>query len=826
MLILFIAVTSSWAGAFVASSCSDQCASVCKCKVTENGCEVRCIGQNLRKIPSPLPKLATLLDLSDNIMTSLPAMGFSKLKKLRILRIDNNRLQRLHPDCFRGLTYLQELSLENNELELVITTFAPYLFTDLVRLKRLKLRMNKQFYGDYLDKSVPKLRSLESLYIVGFSGKIFGHLYRRLKYLNYVSFSSVNKPSLMEVIPEQAFQNLPYLKYLNLSYCRVKDIHKNTFSYLPSLTVLDLSYNRNMTFLGLRQALYGLRNISTLQFLNISAIHEIFGLGTEFKIEDVENLKTTSLKSLHLDSNKLEFFQAGALTMLPSTLQYLSLRDNRLTLGWYVIEIYHLPNIRVIDFSFKLNHYNLLNIYYSKNSISNDINLYNNSKMSLEVILFSDCYIKYPLPYFNPRFSSVVRYINASGNMFCPWQGPIKGLEKMILLDLSNNMCRTVSNIFFSFFASLRTLYINDNLLGISKNMDGFNVVFQNLTKLESLTLSNNRIANISKFSLINQVNMSYLDLSDNLLQTFSIRIGNMRNLGMLDLSNNFLESLSAETYKEIENISLTQNITVNLMRNKLKCSCYYMNFLKWMLMTKQSKKINLIYEKCIFANGTSTSLKGDYLERVVQHLDKSCSSILSLILPASILMFVLIICLVGGFIYRYRWNLRYFYYMMKARYSFQNEKAENFVFDAFVSYSEDEGEFVINKMIPELEEHGNLHLNIHHRDFVPGRKIVENILSAIQQSRYCLVLLSSGFLKSQWCMYEFSMAKMETVYAERDMVVVIMLEEVDTESIPLELMHHLKTKSYIEYPTRDEQGQQLFWNNMRDLLQGKAERI
>lgn len=73
--------------------------------------------------------------------------------------------------------------------------------------------------------------------------------------------------------------------------------------------------------------------------------------------------------------------------------------------------------------------------------------------------------------------------------------------------------------------------------------------------------------------------------------------------------------------------------------------------------------------------------------------------------------------------------------------------------------------------------------------------------------------------------MYEFSMAKMETVYAERDMVVVIMLEEVNTKSIPLELMHHLKTKSYIEYPTRDEQGQQLFWNNMRDLLQGKAER-
>ena len=68
-------------------------------------------------------------------------------------------------------------------------------------------------------------------------------------------------------------------------------------------------------------------------------------------------------------------------------------------------------------------------------------------------------------------------------------------------------------------------------------------------------------------------------------------------------------------------------------------------------------------------------------------------------------------------------------------------------------------------------------------------------------------------------------MAKMEMLYAKRDMVVVIMLEELDTKEIPLELLHHLKTKSYIKYPAGDENSQQLFWNHIRDRFQRIDER-
>ena len=740
VLFLCMILTFSWLEACVASNCTEECNKVCKCIKTHNGCNVACINQKIKKIPSNLPRETSILDLSHNQLRRIPRMAFTKVRDVIILRIDYNLLEDLDPDSFRGLTYLQELSMEHNNLTLKSKIFHAYLFDDLVRLKTLKLRGNNLFGGNYLDDSIPKIPSLESLYIVGFSQKVFGSNYLKLKRLTYLSFSDENKSSLMKVIPSLAFKNLPRLKYLNMSSCRIKRIYPGTFTYLKSLIHLDLSYNRNMTFGRLRNALYGLRNISTLETLNISALHQVFGLGTEFTIEDAINLENTSLKTLQMNSNKLELFQSGALRHFPHTLEYLSIKDNRLTFGWYLFEIYQLPNIRLIDSSFKSGAHHLpvmdLSIL-SKNNLSSS-----KYPITLETLLFRECYLKYPIPYFNLRTLSNIKYINGSGNMFCPWEGPIIGLENMTWLDLSNNMCQEVSDGFFSGFSSLRKLYIHDNLLGISKNSRGFETLFQNLTKLESLRLSNNHIINMSEFSLRNQVNMKYLDLSRNLFQSFFVRLGHMRNLRFLDLSNNYIKYLAPKICEDIENISLRQNITVNLMINQLTCSCHHIRFFKWLQKMKNSS-VHLMYDECTLSNGSSISLKGNSLEKVVHYLNRSCYSILSLIFTATILTIVLIILLIGVLIYRYRWNLRYFYYMMKEKYSKLTETAENFAFDVFVSYAEEDSMFVSNEMVKELEEQCDLRLNIHHRDFVPGRKIVENILSAIQQSRLCFVLLS-----------------------------------------------------------------------------------
>ena len=59
----------------------------------------------------------TLLDLSSNRLSSLPAKVFQAQAKLRVLRLSENSLPSLLPQTFAGLHRLTHLSLHGNQLE-------------------------------------------------------------------------------------------------------------------------------------------------------------------------------------------------------------------------------------------------------------------------------------------------------------------------------------------------------------------------------------------------------------------------------------------------------------------------------------------------------------------------------------------------------------------------------------------------------------------------------------------------------------------------------------------------------------------------------------
>uniref|UniRef100_A0A0L8FLX6 Uncharacterized protein n=1 Tax=Octopus bimaculoides TaxID=37653 RepID=A0A0L8FLX6_OCTBM len=72
------------------------------------------------------------------------------------------------------------------------------------------------------------------------------------------------------------------------------------------------------------------------------------------------------------------------------------------------------------------------------------------------------------------------------------------------------------------------------------------------------------------------------------------------------------------------------------------------------------------------------------------------------------------------------------------------------------------------------------------------------------------------SFLSSEWCMFEYNMAKMECVHAERDLVIVIMLEELPVDVLPLQLKHQVKMQSYICFPTENATTSDVFWKNLK----------
>ena len=73
-----------------------------------------------------------------------------------------------------------------------------------------------------------------------------------------------------------------------------------------------------------------------------------------------------------------------------------------------------------------------------------------------------------------------------------------------------------------------------------------------------------------------------------------------------------------------------------------------------------------------------------------------------------------------------------------------------SYYFDAFVSYADKDRGFVID-LVKSLEKEHNLKLCIHHRDFIPGTGIADNITNAIHYSRRTVCIMTSTFLESYW---------------------------------------------------------------------------
>ena len=101
--------------------------------------------------------------------------------------------------------------------------------------------------------------------------------------------------------------------------------------------------------------------------------------------------------------------------------------------------------------------------------------------------------------------------------------------------------------------------------------------------------------------------------------------------------------------------------------------------------------------------------------------------------------------------------------------------------FDAFVPYHFDTDEnFVINHLLPELEQLKDFKLCIHRRNFIPGRDIKDNIEEAIQLSSSAIIVMSQGFIDSPWCKEEFTHCYIENMKDAAFNLFVIIMQPAD----------------------------------------------
>ncbi|XP_046551631.1 toll-like receptor 4 isoform X1 [Haliotis rubra] len=833
----------------------DQCVP-CKCHYDGERVIADCRNRTLEKVPSHLLSNITDLNLSVNHIRRLENGSLSYAHLTR-LDVSFNRLKDIELGAFQELRNLEVLNLTHNRLS-PTKVYRDGLFKRQAKLKVLHINQNVESrpYDESLNRRVESrslkdspnssfiekdihhmhfgnhfgrdaypgpafkyLISLQDLRIDGPKELYFGKGFT-LKQLQSLSLGGRFRTCYTRYLRNDTFEDVPHLQTLDVSYCLLIDIEISSFEVLKNLTSLLMSHNRYLGITKMGQATYGLQN-SSLRTLNVNRIGQIMGRSTLLTVEDVKYLKNTKLEELYIEANRIEIIDKNVMSNLPTSLKKISIKENNLSFGLYLMELSVLTDLKWVDASHQdtsiisffdttsLHSRRLLQLDKYNKPIRGNVTIYvppnvtfinaSHSKMAFEVLRFQ-------------IGENKIREIDLSFNYFTLWTGPIIGLTHLEKVHVSNNFCEHLAEGVFSYFPSLKYLDISSNYLGYTLTND----TFSEMPLLEYLDLSNNKISSLPKLIFKNSSRLEFLKLGSNYMMSWNIDIINF-NMTSINLSRNAFDEIPSLLRHQVR-CMVRHDFQLHFNDNPLKCNCLTLNSLKWMI--DNSFKLPGL-DKMICVDDSNRQLFLKDIHQIVFDLDKKCTSYLGLSIGVLCLVMLVLSLSTTGIGYRFRWKLRYLYYLVRIKHrgylaaEEEEDGGPQFEFDAFISYADEDRGFVVEDMRRILEGQHGLRLCIHHRDFLVGEAIAANILHAIRSSRRTVIILSRNFLKSYWCKYEVEMAKMESIYTGRNTLLVVILEKIPVKNLPPNIVELMRQDSYLEY-TDDREGQEVFWESLQ----------
>ncbi|XP_052815310.1 toll-like receptor 4 [Mya arenaria] len=336
-----------------------------------------------------------------------------------------------------------------------------------------------------------------------------------------------------------------------------------------------------------------------------------------------------------------------------------------------------------------------------------------------------------------------------------------------------------------SVYFELRTYNLSHNYLKVLQ--DPQLQWSSNFPKLELFDLSHNNISRLYRFEIPLHQDMSRIT-------TINLQYNNITTLTVSDL----------ERFKEMP------MMFIDIRNNPIDCNCS--EFLKEILTYIKDgnhKRISNITDYTYIGQlkcASPPNLKGRTLASLSGEAvcEPNVEYFLVPLIVLSVVVIVVVVTLVVALRYRQEITVILFTRFniiipCQSRESFDSSKK----YDAFVSYSSNEEEEV-EKLFDEMEKpsddsHGiAFKFCLHHRDFVPGRTIFENVSKSVESSRHTIILLSKHFLKSQFCLYEFQEAFRQSIMEQKRHLVIVMMEDLPEDSLPRDLKRCIKTFTYI----------------------------
>ncbi|KAG8591668.1 hypothetical protein GDO81_000262 [Engystomops pustulosus] len=744
-------------------------------------------------------------------------------------------------DCFHSQKLPDKLSLHGTKLDLSrcnITKLQPSIFQTYLNLQILDLSYNALEELDFsVFQYIPVLQKLDISY-----NKLQTINCNTLQYIRGITHLNMSYNYFDTMFLCKEFASLTKLRHLGLSARR---IGRHDF--------LSISHQELDTiFLGLEHL--QLYEPGSLQMLNTKKLHVVLPemlTNSTLLLYDDFNISTT-LEISHLQCDETCDLIIGDIIQ-KSKISNLILRD--ITIPWNemgkILQIsWHssVEHLFIYSFTF-IKNFNYIPFDFSEGSLKSltienvipQVFLHSSEKHPLT--LFSDMIIKnltisnaelthLPCPGENNIFQSLILTNNKiTDGIFTQCQT----LSSIQYLNFQNNILERLSSI-----ASMTTMMKTLKHLDVSLNRLYYDfsatcewsqsLLFLNLSRnkisdsifnclpnnLEVLDLSSNQILSIGK-GVTHLKSLKELYLPSNQLSHIPDCGFFSKNLMYLNIDENFIQSPSMEQLTKCQNVK--QIIVGN---NKYQCNCE----LKAFISTAEVLQGNLIGWPQSFICEYPQELKGLILKDF-HPSEISCNIFILLGLIVGTMVLLLIIMFFLCKYFDVPWYIRMILQWLRRKYRLKNRNNEESIigkcFHAFISYSQQDYEWVQNSLIPNLEKGDNSIKICHHvRDFIPGRTIIENIINSIEKSYKSIFVLSPNFVQSEWCHYELYFAQHSLFGKNSDNLILILLDPIPQYLIPnkySQLKAVMKRKTYMEWPK--EKGKHgLFWANLREAIQ------
>nr|KAG8542288.1 hypothetical protein GDO81_027025 [Engystomops pustulosus] len=743
-----------------------------------------CSSHHLTSIPSTLPRQMKGLDLSNNLIQTISDDELKPYENLRVLWLTRNEIHTISRNCFQSLNNLEELDLSYNKLP----SLSPTWFAGLEKLRHLNLLGNHYTtLGETpMFSTLPAMRNL----------KVGNTHFVALHKQDFVGVQSLDK----------LYLNISQLKqYTNGTIRSIG--HTGHVTIATNLTLLpeiihDLKHSANYleikdTSITTSQDAYALTllndtTVKTLMFKNCFLTD--ISLGSLLQvIHTYKNVTTLALE----DS-----------TLMGTGQEIPPLEDENSSISTIIIKNLEIPKYFLFtDFH---------DIYQMVRAIKSVT--CTGSKVFLMPCKFS-------------RSFMMMEYLDLSGNVLTD-------------LFLQGSTCYTEG---FGAWPSVRTLNVSRNLLS---SLPAVSKALAHIPSLTYIDLSQNLFGDNPVTSCIWPANLKFLNLSDckiklidnclsdtlevldvsaNNLETFSAHLPNLKELyisdnrltmlpvkadlprlALLVIRKNRINDFWSSDLRRFVNLT-----KLDATENNYFCSCQFVDFV-------EQNSIILVGWPEKYICDSPPSVRGKPIHDA--HLPLlMCHKTLVVTLSCIVLILVIAVIVWLCHCLHCVWYAKMTWAWLKVKRKPLKVLEKEICFDAFISYSERDSEWVENMMVPQLEN-GNppLRVCIHKRDFVPGKWIIDNIIDAMEKSRKTLFILSEHFVQSEWCKYELEFSHFRLFDENNDTAILVLLEPIEKSTIPkrfCKLRKLMNTKTYIEWPSEDEE-QNDFWANLKTAVQ------